>query len=269
MNLHDSLQLECVQTGLSATDKDEALLKVARCAKQSDILADYSEEQVCQALKDRENVGSTAFGGGIAIPHCALEGIESFVVGLLSSPEGVEFNSTDGELTHLFAFIIAPEANRNEHVTLLSAISRVLDDKTALEELLAAPTPRALAESFLRHHSAHIPHQDREKCLFHVVVQEKTVFDDILRIFSSAVEGDISILEANNAGEYLDRLPMFAAFWNEQDRGFCRIIMAVVDKAMCNDVVRRINVVVKDLEHRSGVLITVNELMLVRGSLDF
>ncbi len=269
MNLTESFRTECVRVGLSATGKDGALQEIARCAKSSDVLEACSEDQIYRALKDREDVGSTAFGDGIAIPHCALEGIESFVVGIITEPEGIDFNSCDGKPTRLFVFIIAPASKRNEHVTILSAVSRILDDQGTLTELLAAPTSPALAESFLRHHSGHIPHQDREKCFFHVTVQDEAVFDEILRIFSSSVEGEISVIEAKNAGSHLDRLPMFAAFWHEQSSGFCRIILAVVDKALCNDVVRRINVVTKGLEDRSGVLVTVHELMLARGSLDF
>ncbi len=269
MNLIECLKKECVQVGLAASDKDGVLKEIAGLAMRSDLLKVHDEEQVFRALAEREAVGSTAFGGGIAIPHCALEDIDDFVVGLIAAPDGVDFDSSNGEPTKLITFIIGPKEKRNEHVTLLSAISRVLDNQDAVEELLRAGNAEALIESFLRHHRGHIPHQDRERCIFHVVVQNEGVFNEIIQIFSSAVEGDISVIEAHNAGHYLDRLPMFAAFWSEHETGFCRIILAVVDKALCNDVVRRINVVVKDLGHKSGVLVTVQELMLVRGSLDF
>ncbi len=269
MNLIECFRRECVQTGLSASGKDGVLREIARLAKRSDLLEAYGEEQIYRALKDREAVGSTAFGGGIALPHCALKDIEGFIVGLITVPEGVDFESSNGEPTRLITFIIGPKEKRNEHVTLLSAISRVLDNPNAVEELIRADNVEVLTENFLRHHRGHIPHQDRERCLFHVVVQDESVFNDVLQIFSGAVEGDISVIESHNAGHYLDRLPMFAAFWSEHETGFCRVILAVVDKALCNDVVRRINLAVKDLEHRSGVLVTVHELMLVRGSLDF
>ncbi len=269
INLIECFKRECVRTDFSASGKDEALRKIAEIATHCDILASCGKERIYRALKAREDIGSTAFGGGIAIPHCALEEIDRFVVGLLIAPEGVEFKSSDGEPTHLITFIIGPQDQRNEHVTLLSAISRVLNEPDAVKELLSTNNTQALAESFLRHHRGHIPHQDRERCLFHVIVQEEGVFNDIVKIFSSTVEGDISIIESQNAGHYLDRIPMFAAFWSEHETGFCRIILAVVDKAMCNDVVRRINLTVKDLEQRSGVLVTVQELMLVRGRLDF
>ncbi len=269
MNLIECLRRECVQTGLSASDKDGVLKEIANLARRCDLLEPYKEEQIYRALKDREAVGSTAFGGGIAIPHCALKDIDDFVVGLINVPDGVDFESSSGEPTRLITFIIGPAEKRNEHVTLLSAISRVLDDPDTVEELVRADNAEVLTENFLRHHRGHIPHQDRERCLFHVVIQDESVFNDILQVFSGAVEGDISVIESHNAGHYLDRLPMFAAFWSEHETGFCRIVIAVVDKALSNDVVRRINVVVKDLEHRSGVLVTVHELMLVRGSLDF
>ncbi len=269
MNLTDSLRSECIQIGSPVRNKDGVLRQIANLAIKSPILSNYREEQVYQALKEREEIGSTAFGKGIAIPHCGLEQIDEFVVGLLSVPEGVAFDSYDEAPTRLLTFIIGPLNKRNEHVNLLSAISKILDNEAAVDELLSARRPNVLEESFLRHHAGHIPGETRERCLFQVTLQDEELFDDILRVFSSAVEGDITVLEGNNAGAYLNRLPMFSAFWSQESTGFCRVIVAVVDKAMCNDMVRRINLEVDDLDSRSGILITVQELMLVRGSLDF
>ncbi len=270
MDLIESFREECVKIGLESKEKNAVLKEIAQIAKKCDLLENYSSTQIFEALKNRESIGSTAFGDGIAIPHCAFKDINEFVVGLIVEPQGVDFDSTDGNPTKLFVFILGPEDKRNEHVTLLSAISRILNDTKTIDELLASTNKKALAESFLRHHSGHIPHQDQEKCLFHVIIQEEGIFDDIIEIFSSAVlEGDLSIIEAQNASTYLDRIPMFAAFWSDQKSGFCRIILAVVDKDLTNDVVRRINTIVDDLEHRSGILVAVHELMLVRGKLDF
>ncbi len=270
MNLINYFRQECIQICTESSEKEDVLREIAKLAKRCDVLQSYSEEDIYTALKNREEIGTTAFEGGIALPHCALDNVDTFVVGVVTSDDGVDFESMDGEPTRLLTFIIGPADQRNEHVTLLSEISRVLNDKAAVEELVRSRNPEALSESFLRRHRHSLPHQDKEKCLFHVIVQQEHLFNDILEIFSSAVvEGDLSVVEANNAGSYLNRIPMFAAFWKEQDSGFCRVILAVVDKDLSNEVVRRINVCVDDLEQQQGVLVTVHELMLVRGSLNF
>jgi PTS system nitrogen regulatory IIA component len=61
-------------------------------------------------LQQRERIGTTGFGGGIAIPHCSLDDIEEFVVGLLIVSDGVDFESLDGKKTTTFFFIIGPKS---------------------------------------------------------------------------------------------------------------------------------------------------------------
>ena len=66
-------------------------------------------------------------------------------------------------------------------------------------------------------------------------------------------------------------MPMFASFWNNDDdqRGYCRVIQAIIDKTLLNDVIRRIHLEVEDLDNNSGVMIAAHDLLIVRGSLDF
>ncbi len=269
MELMDCLQTECIQIGTEARDKPAALEAIAHLASRHPLLNRHTPEHLRRALADREAIGSTGFGKGIAVPHCALPDIDGFAVGVLAVPDGLEFDSLDGEPTRLLVFIVGPESKRNEHVTLLSAISRILDNDEAVKELLAQTSPEALRESFLRHHTGHVARDQQPKCLFHVFIQREDVFSEILQIFSGTVAGDISVIEGHTSGSYLHRLPMFAAFWNDQQRDFCRIVIAVVDKPFTNDVIRRINLAVNDFDRQSGVLVTVQDLLLVRGALDF
>jgi hypothetical protein len=83
------------------------------------------------------------------------------------------------------------------------------------------------------------------------------------------VDGSISVLETNAAGYYLHRLPLFAAYWSESQKGFCRLILAVVDRDLCNDVIRRIQTLVEDIDKSPGVLVSVQELFYSSGSLEF
>jgi hypothetical protein len=84
------------------------------------------------------------------------------------------------------------------------------------------------------------PGQQKGRCLFHVFVQNEEYFEDILQVFSAAVEDSIAAIETNAAGYYLHRLPLFAAYWAENHKGFCRLTLTVVDRDLCNDVIRRI-----------------------------
>jgi PTS system nitrogen regulatory IIA component len=273
MGLFASFRPECIQIGSDARNKAEVLDDIARLAKRSKVLENVPEKQIRRALERREKIGTTGFGGGIAIPHCALEDIEEFVVGLLIAPEGIDFESLDREKTTTFFFIIGPVSQRNRHIQLLSAISKILKNPDVIQRFLEAfdekRVRQIVEELFTLVDIGVSPGQRKGRCLFHVFVQKEEYFEDLLQVFSAAVDGSISVIETNTAGYYLHRLPLFAAYWSESQKGFCRLILAVVDKNLCNDVIRRIHTVVEDLENTPGVLISVQELFYSSGSLEF
>jgi mannitol/fructose-specific phosphotransferase system IIA component (Ntr-type) len=273
MSLFASFRPECIQVGSDARSKTEALAEITRLAKKSKVLGKVSEKRILDALQERERVGTTGFGGGIAIPHCALDDIDEFVVGLLIVPEGINFDSLDGKKTTTFFFIIGPKSQRNRHIQLLSGISKVLRDPEVIQRFLEAfdeKQVRQIVEELFRLVDVGVsPGQQKGRCLFHVFVQREECFEDILQVFSAAVDGSIAVLETNAAGYYLHRLPLFAAYWTESQKGFCRLILAVIDKDLSNDVIRRINTVVEDVDSKPGVLISVQELYYSSGSLEF
>jgi PTS system nitrogen regulatory IIA component len=273
MGLYASFRPECIQIGSEGRDKGQVLAEISRLAKKCKALANVSEKQILTSLQQREKVGTTGFGGGIAIPHCSLDDIDEFVVGLLIAPDGVDFESMDGEKTTTFFFIIGPKSQRNRHIQLLSAISKILKNPDVIQRFLEAfdekSVRQTVEELFSLVDIGVTPGQRKGRCLFHVFVQREEYFEDILQVFSAAVEGSITVIETNGAGYYLHRLPLFAAYWSEKQKGFCRLILAVVDRDLCNDVIRRIYTVVEDLETNPGVLLSVQELFYSSGSLEF
>ena len=91
MKLIDVLREECVVTGARPGGKEEALVQVAETAARCSVLKGVSTKEIVEALKEREELGSTGFGKGIAIPHCRMESVTEFVVGIITVPDGVEF----------------------------------------------------------------------------------------------------------------------------------------------------------------------------------
>jgi PTS system nitrogen regulatory IIA component len=246
MNLMEAFRTECVRAGLEAATKEEALHAIARLAKQSEVLAPIEEEDLFQALREREELGSTAFGEGIAIPHCRISGIDDFVVGLASSEGGVEFDAMDGESVHLFVFIIAPLRESNEHIRLLSAVSQVLRIPGAIEEMVRDKSDETLAETFLRNTRDEVETKTHDsKNLFHVFVQDEERFESLLQVFASMDTCSVQVVEAEQSGTYLSKMPLFAGFWSDADRGFNRIIVALVEKKLTNETIRQ-------LEHACG-----------------
>ncbi|KPJ87209.1 MAG: hypothetical protein AMS17_09165 [Spirochaetes bacterium DG_61] len=270
MNLSESLRPECIQIGSSAHTKPELLREIVRLAVKSPTLAGYPFEKIYSALHAREEIGSTGFGNGIAIPHCSLKDVEDFVIGVLIHPEGIDFDAIDKQKTKLFFFIIGPEEKRTRHIQILSSISKFLKTPQTVDQLIREKLPEAVLERILSQlETAEELKEKKGRCLFHVFVQKEELFDEILQIFSAAVEGSIAVIEASNAGYYLHSMPLFSALWSERGKAFHRLILAIVNKELSNDVIRRIHTVAEKLEREPGILIAVQDLFYTSGLIEF
>lgn len=265
----DVLNPGCVKIGTEAGNKDELLKIAASLAAGSGRSGRYGQEDIYNALKAREELGSTGFEEGVAIPHCALPDLEEFIVGLICIPQGIDFEAVDGSKSRFVFIIIGPADQRNRHIRILSAISKLMKNDRAKEQLQNCIDEGRLYQSLLGYLQKESGGSVvREKCQFTIFVQQEDLFEEILESVTTHVEGSVMVLDSRNAGQYLNRLPLFSAFWNDSPGGFNRIIIAVLDKVMMNDVVRKINTLA-DLENSSGVYITVQDLLYASGSLDF
>lgn len=269
MNLIESLKNECIIVKSTAPDKDAILHEIAAVAAKCHALSGVSQETILHGLKKREELGSTGFQNGVAIPHCLLPDVDDFVIGIITHKTGVDFKSLDGKPTFIIAFIIGPQNRRNDHIRLLSTISRVLNNKTASQELLAAAHQTPLRESFLRHVcDIFTKEKVSKRNLVIVTVQNEALFSDILRLFSEADNSFLSVIDAQNSSEHLYNLPLFAAFWNENKKGFHRIIVASIVHTLTNEMLRRIDTLVGGLKKQKGVLVQVLDALYTEGSLD-
>lgn len=269
MNLIHVLRHECVQANADCASRSEVLATIARLAKESPLLTNMGEDALLKGLTDREELSTTGFGNGIAIPHCRLDGVEDFIVGILSVPNGVEFAAMDDQPVKLFVFIIAPSSSSNVHIKILSAISQVLNVPAHVAGMLTAPTAEVLTENFLRHvRDEADPKQHDNKNLFRVQIQDEDLFHDVLKVFSGFSSTTVMVSEAEPASNYLEKMPLFAGFWSDKPTEFCKVILATVDKKDTNETIRRIEQHTGLLDERDDLLLTVQELFYCAGSLD-
>lgn len=269
VKLFDVLRPECVAAGTNATDKESVLREIARLAKQSPALNKVSEDEIFKGLNNREAVGSTGFGDGIAIPHCRLAPVNDFVVGLVTAPDGIEFNSLDDQPVRLLVFIIAPGEQSGIHVRLLSAISQALLIPNAINEILAATSPEAVRESFFRFVRDEINPKDHQgKNLIHIFVQDEGLFRSILQVFTALDAHSITVIEGRHPMEYLTKTPLFSGFWTDEKERFCKVIIAALNKKLTNEAIRRIEHVTGPLGDCRKVLLSVQEMFYTAGALD-
>ena len=128
---------DLVAPDLNGATKSDVLRELAQhmCAHYSEIDA----EKLVDVLWERERLGSTAIGDGIAIPHGKLPGLKG-VLGLFGRHgAGVDFESLDGNPTRLFFLLVAPEDSVGHHLKALARVSRLLKDGEFRNRLLEAP----------------------------------------------------------------------------------------------------------------------------------
>jgi len=268
MKLIDVLKKECVIAGAQFSNKSEVLREIVNLAKKSAILKDVPDEEILAGIQERESLGSTGFGKGIAIPHCRLKSTTDFVAGLITIPSGVDFEALDEEKVKLIIFIIAPEEKANKHLKLLSAISQTLLIPGVVKEILAESTAEAVYESFLRHTHAEIDTKKQTtKVMFNVFVQDEIVFRDVLEKLAGIETSSLVVSGTENAGAYLAKVPLFADFWRDKPSRFSKVITIVIDKGLSNETIRRIESITGNLNKRTGVMVIAQGISYAAGSL--
>jgi len=125
-----------VAPSLTGTSKTAVLRELAdHLARQ---YPGINAERLVEVLWDRERLGSTAIGDGIAIPHGKMPGLTGVIGAFGRHAAGVDFDSLDGSPTHLFFLLVAPEDSVGQHLKALARVSRLLKDRGFRDKLIAA-----------------------------------------------------------------------------------------------------------------------------------
>ncbi|MEA2103539.1 MAG: PTS sugar transporter subunit IIA [Candidatus Cloacimonadota bacterium] len=269
MSLFKNLSKDNIIVDCDAIDKNSLLKIIAENAIKNPDLKNISQKKLLAALRKREELVSTGIGKGIAVPHCSFDNISEFVIGIITIPHGIDFDSLDGKKAKLFIYIISPESKRNEHIRLLSHISKILSKKSAVDELLLLKDQEKVHAKFLEITDFENRLSPKEDCfLFHINVQLEDKFEDLLQMFAEMEDCFEYVVDVNDATYYLHRLPLFANFWSEHREGFNKLIIATVNKSFANETIRRINTMIDELDDKSGIMMTVQKLFYFNGSLN-
>ena len=100
--------------------------------------------ELCSALTERERLGSTGMGRGVAIPHCRLEGVERIFGCLVRTSQPIDVEAADGEPADLFYVLVAPECAGSDHLKALARVSRVFRDSDICDKLRGATDASAM-----------------------------------------------------------------------------------------------------------------------------
>jgi PTS system nitrogen regulatory IIA component len=131
---------------LAAGSKREALQELAGAASAG--IPELRREKVLQVLLERENLGSTGIGEGIAIPHGKLKELGGIVICFGRSRAGIPFDAVDSKPVHLFFVLLAPESAAREYLHTLAQLSRFLKNPSVRARLLQAESQEELRAIF-------------------------------------------------------------------------------------------------------------------------
>ena len=138
MNIYELLDTDSISVALDAVDKNEVLSEMIGLLVASGRVKKDDAGGILKKIKERESLGSTGIGKGIAIPHAKHAKVKKMGAAFGISKKGLDFKSLDGELTHVFFLLVDSGETPGHHLKALAKISRLLDDKFIRDKLRSA-----------------------------------------------------------------------------------------------------------------------------------
>ena len=133
IKLPDLLKEKYIELDLKEKEKTKLIAELVDIFAKPSRIKDG--KALFKAILEREKLGSTAIGNGIAIPHAKIKGVKEPLLILGRLPEGVDFNALDGEKTYLFFMLVSSQEEVGLHLKILAKISHLVKDKFVVERL--------------------------------------------------------------------------------------------------------------------------------------
>lgn len=142
MKITELMDVDLVIPELNSKKKKDVLKEMVDCIVTK--VPDINGNELLRVLLEREELGSTGIGDGIAIPHGKIKNIDKLVISCGRSIPGVDFQSMDGKPTHIIFLLVAPENSAGVHLKVLARISRLLKDSGFRKSIIEANSSKEL-----------------------------------------------------------------------------------------------------------------------------
>ncbi len=148
MRLSEILAIENVIPELKAKDKRGVLAELAEAIAGYDTSIDKGT--LVRVLIEREHLGSTGIGDGVAIPHGKLSSVKKPIVSFGRSKKGLDFDSMDGQPAYLFFLLLAPENSSGVHLQVLTKIARILKSSAFRKTLMEVQSREEIYQTIIQ-----------------------------------------------------------------------------------------------------------------------
>lgn len=144
MQIGDLISSDCILSDLKAGSKQEVLSELVEAVVRTN--KNLDRDLVLSVLLEREKLGTTGIGDGVAIPHGKLKNIDKVLISIGRSLQGVPFDATDSKPVHLFFLLLAPENSASLYLRILAKISRFLKNPAFRERLRYAVSAQEILD---------------------------------------------------------------------------------------------------------------------------
>ncbi len=147
MKIIDFLSKKAILADIKTSKKEDIVKELVDALVGAGDIEKNSRNKIIDALMERESLGSTAIGQGIAIPHAKTDCVSKLVGAFGLSKKGVDFDSLDGEPVYIFFLLAAPQDSAGPHLKALARISRLFKDKYFRDNLRACEDDKAILKT--------------------------------------------------------------------------------------------------------------------------
>jgi fructose-specific phosphotransferase system IIA component len=154
VKISDYLKENYMKLSLESKEKEAAIRELAEVFRHDEHIKDFS--QLMEDVFEREALGTTGIGLGLALPHARTDAVDAFVIAVGRSEEGIEFGALDGEPVKLVFLMATPKAEVQSYLKILAHLTRILKKESFRTSLLEAKTPQELIDCFKKEESIEV-----------------------------------------------------------------------------------------------------------------
>ena len=138
MKISDILDINNIITAVKAGSKNGVIEELVEIMVENN--PSLIKDELIKVLLERERLGSTGIGDGVAIPHGKFSGIDEPIISFGRSEKGLDFDTMDGQPAHLFFLLVAPEDSASIHLKALARIAKILKNDSFRKQLMEVST---------------------------------------------------------------------------------------------------------------------------------
>jgi PTS system nitrogen regulatory IIA component len=147
LKIAEILREQCVIADIKGITKKEIITELVEALGKAHLINDV--ETVVNTVMEREKLGSTGIGNGVAVPHGKLKNVSNIMCAFGRSQDGVDFDAVDRGFVHIFFLVLAPEDSTSLHLKVLSRITKILRDQSLREKVMKLSNTHDIYTSIL------------------------------------------------------------------------------------------------------------------------